>query len=114
MIKDTYTWRVTYHDGTQIHEFDEERLDGRGFLEVDQHQIKLVELISPNLEHRVAIPEGATPVFFRRRSAIVMQGSDTPDLSTKHCIGWNRSESSVYLFVLGDGSTLLTSDKQAV
>ncbi len=33
---------------------------------------------------------------------------------TAHCIGWKRGDEAIYLFVLSDGSTLLTDNLQAI
>jgi hypothetical protein len=115
--KDVYEWRVTYHDGRQVPEFDEERPDGRGFLEIDSSQVKRLRLLlsSGIPAHVVTIPDGATPVFFRRRTISINPNNDTTaKRPVKHCIGWKKDEQAVYLFVFSDGSTLLTTDKQAV
>jgi hypothetical protein len=120
---DAYTWRVEYHNDVIIPEFDIERPDGRGFAEVNSEQVKTLELwpllLSPIDQqmipvHRVSIPEGATPVFFRRRFTIAFQGDDTPGVSVKHCIGWKKDDSACYLFVFVDGSSLMTDDFHAV
>lgn len=112
MANDIHTWRVTYHDGTQIPEFDDERPDGRGFGEVEKHRVKTVELLG---KHSVTIPDGAEPVFFRRRRVTVNPTDDTTvNHQAIHCIGWRRDDQEVYLFVFADGATLLSSDLQAV
>lgn len=121
---DAYIWRVTYHDDTQIPEFDEVRPYGRGFAEVDSRQIKALELcpllLSPVDQqmippHRVTVPSGATPVFFRRRSLEVNPVTNSVlGRRTTHCIGWHRDGVGCYLFVHEDGSSLLTDNLQAV
>jgi hypothetical protein len=111
MIADVYKWCATYRDGTQIPEYDESRPDGRGFAEVNASQVATLELSSA---HKVAIPHGATPVFFRRRRMELNPGDDSAvSRGTTHCIGWEQGESACYLFVHEDGSTLLTNDLQA-
>lgn len=113
-MDDLYTWHVTYRDGTTINEYDEAHPQGRGFADVDGAQVKTLVLSSPDVcaSYRVDISQGALPVFFRRRRIeITPDGAGTQQ--TVHCIGWKES-SAVYLFVWGDGSTLLTSDFQAV
>ncbi len=127
-IKDIYEWHVTYTDGSVISEYDRE--EGRGFAEVGNKPVKAM-VIKPLVlgkfpelpvleklaEHCVLIPEGATPVFFRRRSlSVEVHMVDEQDhfRSTVHCIGWKREGKAVYLFVFDDGSTLLTNDLQAV
>ena len=113
-----YTWCVTYQDGTRLPEFDEGRPDGRGFAEVNRSQVKIVEIQGLNRSdlqaHRVSIPEGAEPVFFRRKPAIAFQGTDAVNVSTKHCIGWKSDTDACYLFVFDDGSTMLSKDLMAV
>lgn len=115
--KDAYTWRITYHDGRQVSEFDDERPDGRGFAEIDSLQVKRLRLLLPSgiPAHVVSIPDSATPVFFRRRTISINPNNDTAsNRPVKHCIGWEKDEQAAYLFVFDDGSTLLTTDKQAV
>jgi len=112
MTADVYKWRAIYHDGTQIPEYDESRPDGRGFAEADASQVATLELSS---DHKVAIPHGATPVFFRRRRMELNPSNDNVvSNTTLHCIGWRQEESACYLFVSEDGSTFLTNDLQAV
>lgn len=112
IAKDAYMWRVTYQNGTQIPEYDESRPEGRGFAEIDGSQIRILGL-DPG--HHVIIPECAMPVFFRRRRMELNPNNDEEEnLSTTHCIGWKSEKSACYLFVFGDGSTLLTDDLQAV
>jgi hypothetical protein len=117
-------WQAIYRDGTRVPEFDDEETNGRGFVEVDSLQVKTLELL-PTMSnpedryrrpmHRVSIPDGATPVFFRRRTVTINNSDDfVIKKPTKHCIGWKKDEQACYLFVFDDGSTLLTTDKQAV
>jgi hypothetical protein len=112
IAKDAYTWCAKYHDGTQIPEYDESCPNGRGFAEVSASQVATLELSSA---HKVAVPHGATPVFFRRRRMELNPNDDNVVSSTTtHCIGWKKGENACYLFVSEDGSTLLTNDAQAV
>jgi len=116
-IQDLYTWSATYRDGTMLAEYDSENTIGRGFAEVEPALVKTLHLISTQdrLSHAVAIPEGATPVFFRRRKLILNPVEEEyAHAGGASCIGWKHGEQEVYLFVLDDGSTLLTSDLQAV
>ena len=110
-MRDLYTWRVTYQDGSEAHE-----PDTGSFVHVDQDQVKSLALLSAgNVEHQVDIPDGAQAVFFRRRMlAINPMNEQLQHASTIHCIGWKREDDGVYLFVKDDGSTLLTNDLQAV
>lgn len=114
-IKDVYTWGALYDDNSCIGEYD--RLEGRGFAEVESARVKELLLLSlqGDSAHSVKIPQGATPVFFRRRSIEInpLQGSSEAR-PTVHCIGWKRGDEAVYLFIFDDGSTLLTNDLQAV
>lgn len=111
---DIYTWQAVHHDESVTPEFDADRPDGRGFAEVVR-PVKRLQLSKPDQWHRVAIPEGATPTFFRRRKIATNPVTGLHERSTvAHCIGWKRGEQECYLFVFEDGSTLLTSDLQAV
>lgn len=120
---DAYIWCATYHNDVQTPEYDHERPDGRGFAEVDNAQVKALELwpvlLSPENQqmippHRVNVPNGATPVFFRRRKIIMNPNTNQQDLVTTHCIGWKSDTDACYLFVFDDGSTMLSKDLQAV
>lgn len=110
-MQDTYTWRVTYKDGSEVHEPDAET-----FVHVDQAQVKSLALLAFEVvRHQVDIPDGAHAVFFRRRTLLLnpIDGAQAPG-ETIHCIGWKREDSAVYLFVFEDSCTLLTNDLQAV
>ena len=114
--QDFYTWSVLCADGTVLCEYD--RPEGRGFAEVASLPpvgLLLLPLQGIGPSHRVDVPQGATPVFFRRRSVTIspLAGESAPRPTT-HCIGWKHGDEAVYLFVFDDGSTLLTSDLQAV
>lgn len=109
---DAYTWCATYHDGALIPEYDDDRPDGRGFAEVDSSQVKMLSL---SAAHHVVIPEDAEPVFFRRRWIMVDPNIDEYETgSVVHCIGWKKSDDACYLFVFDNGSTILTTDLNAV
>lgn len=116
---DAYHWVVTYQDGTHLQEFDEPGSIGRGFAEIGDQPVKDIWLMRPdpnlNYGHHVTIPDGAMPVFFRRRRIVIdpVDSNVTPQLAA-HCIGWKRGAEAVYLFVFDNGSTLLTNDLQAV
>lgn len=114
--KETYTWVAICADDSFIGEYD--RPDARGFAEVDGLQVKQLKLESSNphlRSHYVEIPQGTTPVFFRRRRIEInpLNGQER-GRSTVHCIGWKLDNTAVYLFVFDDGSTLLTDNLQAV
>lgn len=112
--QETYTWVALDADGGFIAEYDHP--EGRGFADVDGMKVKHLKLDPNNpflQSHCVEIPDGAIPVFFRRRS-IALQPSGGETLPSVHCIGWKKGDTSVYLFVFNDGSTLLTDDLQAV
>lgn len=119
-VQDQYEWFVQYKDASWHAEFDETRPDGRGFLEIDQAQIQRIALGFYDGEyfhfyHQVAVPEGAQPVFFRRRTRTISPAlQEIIQTDTIHCIGWKAGEVAVYLFIHADGSTLLTDDLQAV
>lgn len=112
MIKDVYTWMALYHDESAIQEYDHP--DGHGFAIVDSARVKRLTLASESCSHSVNVPNGATPVFFRRRGIVVQPGGGQAPLPTVHCIGWKHEDKAVYLFVGEDGSTLLTDDFQAI
>ena len=109
---ETYTWRAVYDEQSYISENQD-----NNFASVDLARVKMLLLISlqDHASHRVDIPPGAMPVFFRRRSIEVnpLQG-ETQSRPTVHCIGWKRDGQATYLFVFDDGSTLLTENLQAV
>ncbi len=116
MIKqseDVYTWRAVYHDEqTCITENAH-----NSFADVDQSRVKVVLLLplAGGSSHRIDIPQDAQAVFFRRRSIALNPNTDEQQARpTVHCIGWKRDTETVYLFVMSDGSTLLTNDLQAV
>lgn len=114
---DAYTWQIRYKGDTWLLEFDNERPDGRGWAEVEHALVQSIDLL-PTGEgkvHSVHIPDGATPVFFRRRQVTLDPNTEVQQHGTlAHCIGWKQDENAVYLFVFEDGSTLLTDDLQAV
>jgi hypothetical protein len=114
MDKEAYTWAALYTDGSYIGEYDRE--EGRGFAEVDSVRVKQLRLGSCHSHlhtHYVEVPEGATPVFFRRRRINLVDGQAGP-FTVAHCIGWKQGTTAVYLFVGDDGSTILTNNLQAV
>ncbi len=116
-MNDVLTWAVAYADDTVLHEFDEGRPDGRGWAEIGEKPVKIVMLATAevNQVYRVAIPAGATPVFFRRRAiAFNLTGDQQTNLPVTHCIGWKSDEDAAYLFVFENGETLLTNELQAV
>lgn len=112
-INEAYAWRAIYDDEqTCIQENAE-----NSFAEVDQSRVKTVLLLPLTGEssHRIDIPKGAQAVFFRRRSiALNPNTNEQQTRPTTYCIGWKCGDEAVYLFVFNDGSTLLTSDLQAV
>jgi hypothetical protein len=112
-IQDIYSWRATYSDGDHL---DETHAVG-GFGSVDLERCTALTLLYMETVsvHTVAVPPGAHPVFFRRRSVSLNPLDGNRELRpTVHCIGWKQGEQAVYLFVREDGSTLLSSDLQAV
>ncbi len=113
-VKDIYQWIVLYQNDVLLHEEDAEQ----GFASVKQDEVKLITLLpiaEGVLPRHVAIPKGATPVFFRRRSIEIDPTQNTSsERPTVHCVGWKRGDESAYLFIFNDGSTLLTNDLQAV
>lgn len=117
-LPDAYTWQVTYVDGTCTRECDESRTDGRGWAEreaKDVATITLARVEDGTVVQSIDVPEGAEPVFFRRRTVTVNPNDESMQRdSTVHCIGWKRAGEAVYLFVYEDGSTLLTDNLQAV
>lgn len=114
--QDAFTWYALYENDDFISEYD--RPEGRGFAEVESARVKTLLLIpcrGMEASHRVDVPAGATPIFFRRRSVEINPlQEETGNRTTTHCIGWKRGAQAVYLFVFDDGSTLLTNELQAV
>ena len=110
--KEAFTWYVAYDDRTTLSEDD-----ASCFADVDQAHITELMLLRPEgwAPHRVEVPHGATAVFFRRRQIVInATGEQESSRPTIHCIGWQRGDDSVYLFVMSDGTSLLTSNLQAV
>lgn len=112
--QETYTWRAVYDDGSSFYQENAEN----SFADVDLPRVTtllLLSLTEPGDSQRMDIPQGATPVFFRRRQLTVNIADETATQKhVAHCIGWKRDDEAVYLFVFDDGSTLLTNDLQAV
>ncbi len=111
-VLETYTWRVVYHDERGgIHENA-----ANSFADVDQSRVKSLFLVPlrGGPPHRVSIPKGAQPLFFRRRRIELNPNTDEQTHKTVHCIGWKRDDEAVYLFVLDDNSTLLSDNLQAI
>jgi hypothetical protein len=104
---DAHIWSVTYHDGHKVAEHELPNFATA----VDIGTIKRLDLSGV---HYVDVPDGAEPVFLRRRCMAVDPNTDRAALSTVHCIGWKSKSDECYLFVREDGSTLLTSDFQAM
>lgn len=117
-VKDVYTWRVLYQDGTTTDEFDEARPDGRGWAEREDKPVQTITLARVKdgmVVQSIDVPEGTEPVFFRRRIVTFDPTGSNPQHDTlAHCIGWKRGDEAEYLFVFDDGRTLLTDDLQAV
>lgn len=117
-VKDVYTWRATYQDGTSTNEYDEIRPDGRGWAEREAKEVATITLARVSdgtVAQSIDVPDGAEPVFFRRRSVTFGPTDESAQHGTlAHCIGWTRGDEAVYLFVRDDGTTLLSSDLQAV
>lgn len=116
--KDAYTWRIAYQDGGCLDEYDEIRTDGRGWAEREAKPVQTVSLLwaaQATEAASITLPDGATPVFFRRRTLTINPNDDSiAPCQTVHCIGWKRGDKVCYLFVFDDGRTLLTDNLQAV
>ena len=116
--KDVYMWSVAYRDGTFTHEYDDARPDGRGFAEREEKPVQTITLARVEDKAKVtsvAVPEGAEPLFFRRRARLINSNTgDTLQSGTTHCVGWKCGDEVAYLFVFDDGTTLLTKNLQAV
>ncbi len=107
-MPDVYTWRAVYIDGTSIDENEENSFTN----DVNKENVASLFLLPL---HRVDVPNGCHPIFFRRRSVEInpMNGEEN-GRPTVHCIGWKRGDEGTYLFVFDDGSAFLTNDLQAV
>lgn len=111
--KNSYTWSVTYADGTVVREYD--RPEGCGFAEVDAARVTQIRLEGGTTQHVVSLPDGAMPVFFRRHSIdIALSDGRQTARPVVHCVGWKSEQHAVYLFLFPDGRTLLSSNLQAV
>lgn len=111
---EAYQWYVALQQGDLlIPEYDEMFPQGRGFSDITA-PIKSVMLIGEGGSHCCLIPQGANPVFFRRRALTLVPGMKTQHIATAHCIGYEGEMGSSYLFVFEDNSTLLTHDRNAI
>jgi hypothetical protein len=108
MQQDIYRWCALDQNDEMLHEADA----NQGFASVKHAKLLMLIPLTDTATYHVAIPQDARPVFFRRRSIAISEGSSQH--STVHCIGWKRDDQSVYLFIFEDGSTLLTDNLQAV
>jgi len=115
-IQNVYVWQVLHHNGETTPEYDEAAPSGRSFAAVDTSSVSAISLLSlvrPSVSVRV--PEGATPVFFRRKGTVLsLVTGEEQRYPTVHCIGWKREEAACYLFIDEGGNILLTDDFQAV
>lgn len=111
-----YQWRATYTDGAYTDECDDARPDGRGWAEREERPVRTITLMQEGREvESMTIPDNAEPIFFRRRTIeLRLDDEQATARPAIHCIGWKQDEQAVYLFVMPDGSTLLTDDLQAV
>jgi hypothetical protein len=121
LSQDAYTWQVFYEDGAAVREHDE--AEGVSWSEATRKTVSEIALCSASsgreIRHIVQVPEGAIPVFFRRRSLMIDPMATEGDgkyQATAHCIGWKREETGeeVYQFILEHGASILTSDLQAI
>lgn len=111
-MQEYYTWQALYSDDSRLDEHDAVQ----GFASVDQERVAILSLLSNGVPvHSVTISGGAQAVFFRRKSLVLnLMDESAKQGQTIHCIGWKRGEEAAYLFVFANGTTLLTSDLQAV
>lgn len=114
MGEEAYTWCAVYEIPDDEFVCVQETAEN-SFADVDLSRTRVLLLLTPDgrLAHRVDIPSGAMPLFFRRRQ-IVINPDEQEKAPTIHCIGWKRGNEATYHFVFEDGSTLLTDDLQAI
>jgi hypothetical protein len=90
----------------------------RGFGEVDHARVVMLEWVHPvpGSEMRIAIPDGAEPVLFRRHLIrLFFNDSNTQTtLPAIYGLGWQLGKHEAYLFKLPDGSVLVSTDRNAV
>jgi hypothetical protein len=116
-VADRWTWVARRTDGTDYPEIGPDGI-ARGWAEAGA-DIRAIWLLPQGGGERmpvaVWVPAGATAVCFRRRRRALSlggrAGAEQPSLTV---VGWERGDQAVYLFVDDDGSSILTTDREAV
>jgi hypothetical protein len=116
--RDLWSWMVVYRDGSAVYECQGESAPHAAWKDVNDRLVAGLALIprQAGLQQVVVhVPEGAVPVLFRRRQIeLNMASGEQTGRQTIHCLGWEGFHNASYVFIFQDGSTLLTSDRNAV
>src|SRR5690348_681620 len=114
---DELRWCGVYDVGST---FDEE-IAGEcvGFGTVDAGRVEVLSLRvagSTDILHTVLIPEGCHPYFGRDRHFVTsIETGEVVGQATITVIGFEQApEQGVYLFVLPDGSSVVSTDRHAI
>jgi hypothetical protein len=118
--RDHWAWVVIYRDQSMVYECQGSTAPHAAWKDVNPRLVSAITLL-PRLrlagrhEVIVHIPQGSTPVMFRRRQIeLNMTGGEQSNTQTIHCLGYEAADHGSYLFVFEDGSTLLTNNRNAV
>jgi hypothetical protein len=120
MPNETFLWKAHYTDGTTLDELDDDGV-GRPFAAIDLLRLAALELL-PQQEHvrrHILRIDDGRPIFFRRRRIELdpVEGIEV-GRSTVTCLGYQTTirgrNMQLFLFLFGDGSTLLTDNREAV
>ena len=125
--QDAWHWVAHYTDNGTIGEYE---LDDDGnevahsWQHIDMSKFHYLELIPqrPWLgRHILALPDGARPIFFRRRLALQeLDSQQVVDSGIRPitCIGWQKTVEgknvASFTFLLEDGTSVLSDDRDAV
>ena len=117
-MSDRWTWTAHLVDGTAVAEYDDAGV-ARGWAAVDGRAVRAI-VLTPTAAGLpgpmvATVPEGATPVLFRRRTLTVQaDGGAVVEQRTATCAGWEREGQGCYLVAFDDGAILLTADREGV
>lgn len=106
-MRDVYTWHVEYVDGEILTEADAEALGG-AWDHVDNDRVRAIILMPVQSDRQPVIarlPDGATPIFFRRRTRTLETQEEQESIT---CLGWKTDHAASYLWVWDGGKVAMT------
>ncbi len=114
-MPEAFSWSVVLADGPMVSEEE-----AGSFAAVAHRPVRTI-ILDPHAGSPpvfVRVPEGARPIFFRRRKIVLDPAGEETDRRTITCAGYQTTEGgrnrAVYLFVFEDGTLLLTDRHDAV